>query len=784
MDFAVQKMSFLFQQREPLDITPEQKESKSVPSITENISAGYDFARSNEQSFSEGTLLKEEWGPLVEEINEATGSNFHNPGNYLHGGLFSAYASEGHGRKMYDYYSDQIFQHIEQNANLLPEEVTQINRDVLFERIQNKARANRELFEETQARDPSLSGMGARFFGQAGGIATDPVVYEGAIASLLASSAKTLSAQIFEGAMISAGTEAIAQSGVKKWYESLGYDYTWEQFYTSVATAGALGGALPLVFRVGEETVRLTADQARKGVEAFKNSGLYRPVGEQKAAEDVIESTEMVRETNPLANDIEHQDRLDKSVAAMVSNEPPPIPEKPSSEVTPSESVYDADNLRGVVTAFDPDELNVDAELFQFKAGGDEFGVTDRLQGITQWDPIKSGQIVAFEFADGRKFIADGHQRLGLARRIKSEDPSQDVRLLGHLLRETDGYTPAMARVIAATKNIAEGTGTALDAAKVLREAPERAGELPPRSQLVRQATAIVNLTDDVWGLIINDIVPANYAAIVGRLVQDDETLQKAAMNVLAKVKPANEFEAEAVVQQVRQAGAEEMTQVGLFGEEVLAESFYLERARVLDQTQKKLRQDKRSFQNLIDNANRLEDEGNVLARSANEKRAESDARAISLLQSLANAKGPISDALTEAARQARATGSYTGATQGFVDAVRAAIRDGDLDRLSAGDVGRAFNDPPQIREGQVERNPEVESFSEPGGTGSATQGNQLETDLLGDEVLPQQLDEAIPVGEEIVDGDVIARVQTFNEMREEFAQDQQMIDRLKDCVK
>jgi hypothetical protein len=40
--------------------------------------------------------------------------------------------------------------------------------------------------------------------------------------------------------------------------------------------------------------------------------------------------------------------------------------------------------------------------------------VTDRLQGITTWDPIKAGNVTIYEYADGRKFIADGHQRVGL----------------------------------------------------------------------------------------------------------------------------------------------------------------------------------------------------------------------------------------------------------------------------------------------------------------------------------------------------------------------------------
>ena len=62
--------------------------------------------------------------------------------------------------------------------------------------------------------------------------------------------------------------------------------------------------------------------------------------------------------------------------------------------------------------------------------------------------------------------------------------------------------SPEEARVIAAMKNIAEGTGTSIDAAKVLRVEPGRLSELPPRSELVRQARDMMALSDEAFGAI------------------------------------------------------------------------------------------------------------------------------------------------------------------------------------------------------------------------------------------------------------------------------------------
>ena len=396
-----------------------------------------------------------------------------------------------------------------------------------------------------------------------------------------------------------------------------------------------------------------------------------------------------------------------------------------------------ADNIDGVIYNIDPMDIEVDAKTFQFKEGGDEFGVTERLQGVTTWDKYKSGTVTVYEYADGRMAIADGHQRLGLAKRIRSQDPSQDVRVYAYKLRETDGITPEEARVIAAMKNIAEGTGTSIDAAKVLRVDPSRISELPPRSELVRQARDMMGLSDTAFGAVVNGVIPPRYGAIVGRLI-DDQDLQGAAIEVLAKADPSNAFQAESIVRQVRESGSEQVEQISLFGEEVVTESFFVERSKILDRAYKELRRDKAAFETLVRNSERLEAEGNILVKDANERKASTDAQTIALLQTLANRKGPLSDALNDAARTARDTNSYVAATGGFLDAVRGAIESGDFDRVSTGDIGRAVDGSPEITRSQVTDEPALEGFDEPSGVASERQADQLIADMFGaDEVTP-----------------------------------------------
>jgi hypothetical protein len=398
------------------------------------------------------------------------------------------------------------------------------------------------------------------------------------------------------------------------------------------------------------------------------------------------------------------------------------------------------ENLGGVIYAFDPRDIGVDARTFQFKGGGDEFGVTDRLQFITEWDPQLAGVVTVYEYADGRLFIADGHQRVALAKRLMTQNPDLNIQLYGYRLREVDGITPEQAMISAAITNIAQGTGSVIDAAKIARMDVDRfrgmvGRTLPPTSQLVRQAQDMMGLTQDAFGAVINDVIPSNYGAIVGRLLADRPELQQAAIGVLARAEPANAFQAEAIVRQVREADTDVATQQSLFGEEMIVESLYTERARVLDRAVKTLRQDRAAFANLVRNAENIESAGNVLDRSVNQRRADLDGQAIALVQTLANRKGPLSDALSNAARLARDSSSYATPTRQFVESIRRAIADGDFERLTSGEVGRIVNDTPPSRRSEVGEEPSLAGFDEPTGHGAAV---EQQADDLTREMFPE----------------------------------------------
>lgn len=369
-----------------------------------------------------------------------------------------------------------------------------------------------------------------------------------------------------------------------------------------------------------------------------------------------------------------------------------PTVEKPEiAAPAPAERVSEG----GGIEALDPTTIDVDAERFQFKAGGDTAGVTERLQGIEKWDPRLAGTALVWRDASGKNWIADGHQRLGLAKRLSETQPG--IKLNAFVLDAKEGVTDSDARVIAAVKNIAEGSGTSIDAAKIMKEAEGKDIDLPPlppRSTLVREGQALARLSPEAFGMVVNDVVPTGQAALVGKLVADP-LQQVEALRVLAKAQPDNLRQAEMIVREILATGTEEkMTQGGLFGEEAFAESVVFERARIADEALKMLKRDKSTFRTLVNEAEGIQTYGrNVLDVAANVERLTADEQASQFLSQLATRKGPVSDELTAIARRLKSEEiSRAEAGREFVKIVRREIEGGLVEGADArgADAGAA----------------------------------------------------------------------------------------------
>ena len=694
------------------------------------------------------------------------------------------------GEREYRYAAEDLFQTVTQyeasNPGSIPQEILDLmSLDAIEQRVRDNAGEVRREREE-MARLPG--GAIADFVGGFGAgmleVSEDPVQ---ALSMFVGGAgARSLYSLAFREAVIGGAFEAARQPGLADWYDNLGLEYTSEDFFRNVgfgAAAGAgfavagdvlargiqrLGGVarlptaraaggvaeggipIPAAAPAEDFLSSLTTSQIREGLDILQQSGVQLS-SEGQAAFTLAQRLEEVETFNPGLPPAEHARNLHMMDLFMAEGRFPPdylaAPQEAVSRVALDAAQPDLNNLDGVIYSFDPREIGVDAATFQFKSGGDQYGVTDRFSADEVFDPELAGTITVYEYADGRRYIADGHQRLGLAMRYLASNPDADIRMYGVLWREVDGITPREAMVQAAITNLATfepGTiptpGRLMDAAKVARADPARfeasiGAKLNATSIIVRVAREMQDLTDDAFGAVINEVISPQFGAIIGRILRDKPDLQMAAIGVLAKTQPGNAFQAEAIVRQIRESDFEVETQTSLFGDELVVESLFADRARVLDQAVRSLRQDRAAFASLTRNAETIEAAGNVLDEATNQRRADLSAQAISLVQALANRKGALSEALSAAARSARESGNYTAGARQFTDAIRRAIADGDFERLTSSEIGRPGQDTLPSRADQIAEEPSLAGFDEPTGHGPAV---EQQADDLTREMFPE----------------------------------------------
>ena len=323
--------------------------------------------------------------------------------------------------------------------------------------------------------------------------------------------------------------------------------------------------------------------------------------------------------------------------------------------------------------AFDPRQLTTDAQAMQYKSGGDAQGVTNRLQGVEAWDDLAANKIVVYQRLNGDLVVADGHQRLGLAKRLLDEGKESHISLIGSLFKESDGWTPADVRAQAAAKNIKESSGSALDIARVLRDRPSLWDRsMPTTEPKVKQGKGLSELSDPAWGMALNGTVKENHAALVGLNVPD-KSLHEGIMGDLARVKPAGENEARMVIADGRTAGYRKEIQEDIFGKTERTVSLIAERSQVYGAVVRLLKEDKRIFGMLDRNAEKIESVGNQLVDSNADQAARAEQLAQIIIK-IAERQGPLSAALNKAANAVAEGKPVAAAAREFLDHIDQAL--------------------------------------------------------------------------------------------------------------
>lgn len=356
-----------------------------------------------------------------------------------------------------------------------------------------------------------------------------------------------------------------------------------------------------------------------------------------------------------------------------------------------------------------PGNLGVDSDTYQYKATDDAEGRTDRFSGEEEWSSTAAGEVIVHRRADG-DFIADGHQRRGLARaaRERGQDPG-DLQSRAIILNEADGWGAEEVRLFAAMQNIKQETGTAVDAAKVMREGgPELREEMGrhmnPRRAAWRDAEGLSRLSQDVFDNVVAERLKPEHGAAIGEHIEN-EAKQLAANRYFMENPPSTREEAESIARDINRMEAQQGGGQGdMFGE-MLAELPLAERAAILKEAKKKARTLRRTFNALVRNQTLIEggDASNVLDKDGNARVANDATVVTDLLNRLVDTSPAMNEVLNDEANKLAAgeTTRSEAADRIFAEAERLSASLPGRGADQAGDEGPADGGEPGGGQGE-----------------------------------------------------------------------------------
>ena len=633
------------------------------------------------------------------------------------------------------------------------------NLDAILKKIgvdakDSEAYAN-ELFENT-----NFSGKVGNFTGTAIGYLKEPSVFTtlplGMVYGFGRTALGTFLKTAYYEAVLGAGSEASRQLNVQPYREKLGFAEAGfeagakEVAYSAIFAAG-IGGVLNTsIFGISKLFAKATPDQQVQMIAKIQNNienltdedslKIYKEnfpeqfkTKDTDAAAEFIENRVFEEKQNPMVDNVRsrdiHNERAAEVTLKLLNDEPITIPDE-----LPQKLKFE-DILKGsAVEEFDVNKLTTDAKTFQYKSETNEFGISERLMGVTKWDQPSASTILVYEFKDGRLAVVDGHQRFGLAKKLIDQKP----RLYGYRIREVDGYVPDHAMLQGVAINLRQGTGTAIDAAKMMRvknfDINAIMASMPVRSEIVKVAQGLTKLSNDSFSMVVNKFIDYKVASRVGELLPDKE-LHASALTILKKQKFDNMQQVDLILKQIRETPSVKMKEQTLFGVEEFKQSLIVEKSILLTNFAKSTKDKKKLFSLVLREDQLLTSAGNKLDNINNEKIVTQNAKIQEKIEILATRVGQLSTDLTEAARLYQA-GNKAEARKYFSDAVDRAAERGDFDGINVSGSPDNNAIKTEIQTSTAGSRPESENisnklFDEPGGKGSVEQSQSLKNEIL-----------------------------------------------------
>lgn len=305
-----------------------------------------------------------------------------------------------------------------------------------------------------------------------------------------------------------------------------------------------------------------------------------------------------------------------------------------------------------------------DPKRFQYKVMDvDEGGIGSELKSAQKWNPELGGAILAWrDPASGQDIVVNGHNRHGLAERTGQD--TMNVRYI-------DAKDAVEARSRGALANIAEGRGTAIDAAKYLRDTGEgvehlRNAGLSVSGKMAQDAVALSGLNERAFQRLTNGQLDEATATAVAKNLPDhdrqEQLFQKLDRRAETGEREWNRSEVETAAKKMADAGSYTEKETNLFGDFENEKNTFDQEVEIQSHVGRKLSQAVGDYGAISSEqrAGRVAGAGNVLAVDENQKRKQDSAYRLEVFNRLQNRSGPINQAVKVAAIQLATAKSQT----------------------------------------------------------------------------------------------------------------------------
>ena len=248
------------------------------------------------------------------------------------------------------------------------------------------------------------------------------------------------------------------------------------------------------------------------------------------------------------AQQVQQTNRDLETELAKQQSAAPPIAQPAQPAVATPPPYIQAPALKDIAEV-NPQNIVVDPQRFQYKIAGakTKTGATGSLEGSTGYNPLYAGTISVWEDpADGITYVVNGHNRLRLAK-----ESNYDKVLVRYLPAKTAKEAQAMG----ALQNIAEGQGTAIDAAKFMRDMTADAAALQRQGlsvggKVTSRAIPLSRLPDNIFDKVSTGALTEDKAIALGSVEGMDPTV----INSVAARAEKGKWSADKITQAMQEA--------------------------------------------------------------------------------------------------------------------------------------------------------------------------------------------------------------------------------------